>query len=341
MPLEDAQYHDANPKPQSNLPSPLEYLEFDVLPVEKPKPQIKDLFDGASRMIFGGAAKTYKSWAMCDLAVSLAAEVPWLDFDTCFSPGLYVNFELKEYYFQRRLRAICQAKGVKLQKDALLIWNLRGYEISFQSFIDELSWFLERHQRTVAYVDPFYKLLGGKDERISADINPILLAFDKVNRNTGCSIVASAHFAKGNQIHREPAERISGGGSLNRDPDCLVTLTGHENKGEFVTDFTLRDHPPIDPFTLRWDYPLLVRCNSDPAKIKRPRGHRQEFDPDLLLEIIADHDNEFSTEELVACAISELAWARRTIINKLNQLKKDKKAFVSKTNDKWNIKAKR
>jgi hypothetical protein len=338
MPLEDAQHHEANPKPQSNLPTPLEYLEFDVLPVEKPKPQIKDILDAASRMIFGGAAKTYKSWGMCDLAVSMACAVPWLDFDTFFSPGLYVNFELKEYYFQQRLRWICEAKNVKLKKNALQVWNLRGYEISFQPFIDELSWFIDRHQRKIVYVDPFYKLLGNKDERISADINPILLAFDKVNRNTGCSIVASAHFAKGNQSHRDPAERISGGGSLNRDPDSLLTFSGHENKGEFVLDFTLRDHPPIDAFTVQWNKPLLLRCNSDPSKLKRQKAFADQYEPELLFQVIADNDDKFSTEELIKVAINELGWARRTVINKLNQLKKTKKIYLGKISEKWNVK---
>jgi hypothetical protein len=337
MPLEEPK-DEPKPKPPSDLPDPIEYLEFEVMPVEKPLPQIKDLFDGASRMIFGGAAKTYKSWGMCDLAVSLSAEVPWLDFETYFSPSLYVNFELKEYYFQKRLNAICAAKGVKLDKNALQVWNLRGHEIAFSSFIDSLSWWIEKTGRRSVFIDPFYKLLGSKDERISAEINPILLAFDKLNRNTGASIIASAHFAKGNQSHREPAERISGGGSLNRDPDALLTFSGHENKGEFVLDFTLRDHPPIDAFTTKWSHPLLLRCNSDPSKLKKPRAGKEEFDPALLLDLIADHDDQLGTEDLIKLASNDLAWARRTIINKLNQLKKDKKAYVSRITDNWNVK---
>ena len=323
------------------LPAPLDYTEFELMPTAKPRPIVKDLLDDGSRMAFAGPAKSFKSWGLCDLALSCAGEVPWLDFETYFTPGLYVNFELKEFYFQQRLKAIKATKRIEISPGSLEIWNLRGFQIKLTKFIDQISTWIDKTKRRIVFIDPFYKLLDdGKDERVSSDLNPILLGFNQINRRTGASIVSAMHFVKGNASGREPADRISGGGNLIRDPDSLLTFTGHENKGESVLDFTLRDHPPLDAFAVKWNYPLLLRSGSDPSKIKKPRGHRQELDAELLLEIIADYDDELNTTELVLKAIAELGWSRRTIINKLNQLKKNKKAFVSKTSEKWNIKAK-
>ena len=335
-PNPEHQEHEPDP---NALPAPLDYTEFEVMPTTKPRPIIKDLFDDSSRMVFGGPAKSFKSWGLCDLALSLAGEVPWLGFDTYFTPGLFINFELKPFYFQLRLNAIKTAKRIAIEPGALEVWNLRGYEFKLQPFLDQISFCIERTKRQAVFIDPFYKLLPeGKDERVSADLNPILLGFNQINRKTGASVVTAMHFIKGNAANREPADRISGGGNIVRDPDVLLTFTGHENKGESVLDFTLRDHPPLDAFTVKWAYPLLTRSNSDPSKIKQPRGHRHQLDPDLLLEIIANHDNELNTTQLIAKAIDQLHWARSTIIDKLNQLRNDKKAFVSKMNDKWNIK---
>ena len=315
----------------------MEYLDFEVLPVEKPKPLIKGVLDSASRMIFGGGSKTYKSWCMCDMGLSLACEVPWLGFETYLARVLYVNFELKEYYFKKRLQAICKAKGIKPAKGMFHVWNLRGYQIDLASFIKELIQRIEDLQIVAALIDPFYKLLGDKDERVSAELNPILAGFDYVNRKTGTTIVMSAHYAKGNAASKEPLDRISGGGSIVRDPDALITLTRHENKGEFTADWTVRDFEPLDPFVVQWKHPLLIRCGSDPERIKRPGG-RTAYDPMDLYRLVEEHDDELNMTELVALAEEELGWNRKTVYNKMKELKAEKKIFTSPTTGKLNTK---
>lgn len=323
----------------NKLPPPIEYLDFEVLPVEKPRTIIKGLFDSSSRLIFGGGSKTYKSWSMCDTALSLACEVPWLDFETEFTPGLYVNFELKEFYFKQRLQAICRAKKIKPKKDSLHVWNLRGYEITLKVFIEELKRRVEELKRKVVFIDPFYKLLGTSDERVSADLNPILAAFDHLNRVTGVSVIMSAHFAKGNASGKEPMDRISGGGSINRDPDSLVTLTAHKNDGEFTCDVTTRDFPPREPFVVKWNYPLLEKCSSDPKDIKRPGAPRGGgFDPEDLFDLIADNEDDKTTMELWELVQKELGWAKRTFFKKLGELKKNGKIHQSKMDEKWGTK---
>lgn len=334
------QREEHEPKTDPNkLPPPIEYLDFEVLPVEKPRPIIKGLFDGASRLIFGGGSKTYKSWSMCDMALSLACEVPWLEFETEFTPGLYVNFELKEFYFKQRLQAICQAKKIKPERNSLHVWNLRGYQITLKDFIDELMRRVEELKRKIVYIDPFYKLLGAADERVSAELNPILVAFDTLNRLTGVSVVMSAHFAKGNASSKEPMDRISGGGSINRDPDSLVMLTAHQNKNEFVTDIVTRDFPPQDPFTVKWEYPLLVRSNSDVTKLKKAHGGgRTGFDADDLLELIQDHDDELNTKMLIQLAGEQLLWKQRTVEKYIKILRDAGKIFLSKCTGNWGTK---
>lgn len=325
------------PSDHPDWPAPIDYLAFENLPVEKPKPLIEGVLDMGSRMIFSGGSKTYKTWAMSDMALSIATGVAWWMFKSFQARCCYVNFELKEYYMQRRLRAIRRAKGLTLAAGQLLIWNLRGYEITLEYFKECLLAIIREHGIAVVFIDPFYKLLGDRDERSSADLNPILVAFDEINRLTGCTIVFAAHFTKGNQSGKESLDRISGGGSIARDPDNLITLTRHEEEHAFTVECTVRDFEPIAPFVVRWDYPLLVRTDLDPAKLKGRGGRPSTCDPESLFEIIKSNDDELTTSALVEKAITELGWSRRTVFAKLEILKKNKRARLSKATDFWNV----
>jgi AAA domain-containing protein len=318
-------------------PAPIDYPIFETQPLEKPRAVIENLLDASSRMIFGGGSKTFKTWAMSDMALSIATGFPFWLFKAFQANCLYVNFELKEFYMRQRLLAIRLAKKLVLKPGQLSVWNLRGYEVPLEMFKLELIRLIRHRDILVVFVDPFYKLLGGRDERMSAEINLIMAAFDEVNRITGASIIFAAHFTKGNQAGKESIDRISGGGSINRDPDNLVTLTKHETDHAFSVDFTLRDFAPITPFVVRWEYPLLVRTDLDPDKIKRPTPGRPTLNPQALCELIRKHDDELSTKELVELAIKELTWSERTIYDKLRLLKKSKRIFESVSNGKWNV----
>ena len=184
-------------------------------------------------MIFGGGSKTFKTFAMSDMALSVSSGAPFWFFDSVQANCLYVNFELKEFYMQRRLRAIRLAKKINLLAGQLTVWNLRGHEVTLEAFKTELIKQITELGILVVFIDPFYKLLGGRDERVSAEINVIMAVFDEINRLTGASVVFAAHFTKGNQAGKESIDRISGGGSLNRDPDGSGDTNQARNRTRF------------------------------------------------------------------------------------------------------------
>jgi hypothetical protein len=316
-------------------PPPSLYEEFKTQLIAKPQQIVEGLLDVGSRMIFAGGSKTYKTWVMSDLALSVVAGVPWWGFSTYMTPALYVNFELKPYYMQKRLCAIQMAKEVPC--GPLYILNLRGFDVTLGAFVQMLTKVIEEHQIKIVFIDPFYKLLAGRDERVSAQINQILAAFDRVNSQTGATIVFAAHFIKGNGSDRESIDRISGGGSINRDPDNLVTLTRHDTEHAFTADFTLRDFAPIAPFVVRWEYPLLVRDDQlDPKQVKRP-GAPAVYKATDLLEVIQENDDCLSTTALLEKTKQELGWKDATFYRKLSELKNSQKIFLSKVTKNWNL----
>ena len=87
---------------------------------------------------------------------------------------------------------------------------------------------------------------------------------------TGAAVAFGAHYSKGNQSSKESIDRIGGSGVFARDPDSILNFTRHEQPDCFAVEMTLRNHPPQEPFVVKWEYPLFtVDATLDPQRLKR------------------------------------------------------------------------
>jgi hypothetical protein len=144
-----------------------------------------------------------------------------------------------------------------------------------------------KNQFALIILDPSYKLLGSADENSARDITGMLNAVEELAVTTGAAVAFGAHFAKGNAAAKESLDRISGSGVFARDPDSILTLTRHEEANAFSIEMTLRNHAPLDPFVVRWDYPLLRRDDAlDPARLKATKGRPSIYDAHMLLNVL-------------------------------------------------------
>ena len=318
-------------------PGSLDYLDFLSLQIPKPRPLISGLLDAGSRIMLGGGSKTFKTWLFCDLAISIAAGEPWLGFETHQVPVLYVNFELREYYFRSRLSAIQNAKKLSIPKDQLFVWTLRGTQFSLDTFIPLLIEKIQQHAIAIVFIDPFYKLLSPlDDENSQTHMVAILNRFNPLIAD-GVTTAFAMHYSKGNQAAKDPIDRISGAGSLGRDPDNLITLTRHQEEHSFVVDFIIRDFSPVEPFVISWQNPLLVRSDLNPKDLHQNRGPDQSCQASDLIELLRQNDDAWKTKDFEREAIEQLGWQRASFYRRLKELKTSKKAFVSKTSKCWNV----
>src|SRR5205085_6600528 len=84
-------------------------------------------------------------------------------------------------------------------------------------------------------------------------------------------------------------DRISGSGVFARDPDSILIFTRHEEENAFTVDATLRNLAPIDPFVVRWDFPLMrPDAALDPTKLKQPKGRTKTHDDDEVFELLGN-----------------------------------------------------
>jgi len=267
---------DGHPEPEpptDTLPPIVDGVEFLTTDIALPRELVYGVLHQGSKMVLGGGSKTYKTWLLLDLAVSVATGVPWLSFKTALGRVLILNLEIQAAFFQQRLLAIAKAKGVTLAKGQIDVWNLRGHAASFKEIIPKIIRRVMESKYDLIIIDPIYKLYGEMDENSAGAVAMLQNSLERLAVETGAAVVFGAHYSKGNQAGKEAIDRISGSGVFARDPDSILNFTRHEEQDAFTVEATLRNLPPIKPFCARWQYPLMQRDDSlDPIKLKGAKG---------------------------------------------------------------------
>ena len=253
-----------------------------------PPELIEGVLHQGGKMVIGGGSKSFKTWVLMDLGLSVATGTEWWGIATEKGRVLYINLELQRFAFGQRQNSIASAKSVTLAPGELDIWNLRGYCADLSEMAVQIIERTQDRGYALTIIDPIYKGMGGRDENSAGDIGLLLNEIERLTVQTGAAVVFGAHFAKGNASGKESIDRISGSGVFARDPDSVITLTRHEEDGAFTVEATLRNFSPIEPFAVRWDYPLMVRDDSlDPAKLKKPKaGAASKYSVEAILDVL-------------------------------------------------------
>jgi hypothetical protein len=262
----------------------------DLVAKECPTPTvlISGLLHRGAKLLLGGGSKSFKSWSLIDLALSVAAGASFWGMPT--SPGrvLFLNFEIPESFFRGRLQATATAKALEIGEVGknLDLWTLRGHGTDLGKLVPHIVAQAAGRDYAMIILDLIYKCLGDRDENAAGDIASLLNEVEALAVRTGAAIVIAHHFAKGSAAGKDSKDRMSGSGVWARDPDALVTLTPHENEGAFSVDFTLRNFAPRPSFAVRWEWPLMRPDGTlDPAALKQA-GRPKEFTGASLVEAL-------------------------------------------------------
>ena len=320
----------------SNLPLILNWREWQLEELPIPPMLIDGILHLGNKMVIGGGSKSFKTWALTDLAISIASGKPWWGFNTVKMPVLYVNFEIQPCFYHQRIRNILHSRSISISDDFLQVWNMRGYAGPSCKVIPQIIEEINRQgkQYGLVVLDPTYKLLGdGADENSAGDIGQMMNDFERVSVDTGAGIAFGAHFSKGNQAGKESIDRISGSGVFARDPDVILTMTRHESDDCFTVESTLRNCPPIEPFVIQWNHPFFERADKlNPDDLRQvPTGKKQA--PSVSIDEFADWiptKGDISSDALELRAQSDRL-GKNKVLNYLNVLVERKLIFEIKT----------
>ena len=258
---------------QSGLPLFQDASALIKEPPPEPEEVIEGLLHRTCKMVVGGGSKSFKTWCLMDLALSVATGREWWGMPVNEGKVLYLNLELHRAFFVKRLAAIMKAKGIYgVAPGMLTVHNLRGFCADIDKLKAANLKMIGTQRFVLIIIDPIYKVLGGRDENSAGDIGTMLNSIESIAVASGAAIAFGAHFSKGNQALKEAMDRIGGSGVYARDPDAIVTMTMHESEGAFTINTILRNHAPMQPFVVRWQFPLMVKdAGLDPDAVKQPK----------------------------------------------------------------------
>jgi biotin operon repressor len=307
------------------------YEDADNIPAEL----VKGLLHQSTKFALGGGSKTCKTWVLLDLAISVAAGIPWLGKETIACKVLFANLEIHRPFFRRRIARICKEKEIAVPAN-LDIWNLRGYNASAEVLLPKITERIKEHGYGMIILDPIYKTYGDLKENAAEDMSKLLNHFERVAFQTNAAIGFAAHFSKGNQAQKDAIDRISGSGVFARDPDTIITMTALEKEGTFAIDANLRNLPPLKPFGVRWKYPLMLRDDElDPSKLKKPGGKPKGYEESKVAAILSERS--LSTVSWQKTASQELGVSRSAFYRCIQDLQYNGIAIKSKVDDLWTL----
>lgn len=259
------------------LPAVVSAVAMEAKKLVKPPELVAGVLHRGRRMIVAGGSKSFKTWVLLDLALSVASGSPWWGMRTEGGRVLYVNFELPAWGLIERITEIAKAKGLAELPAGLDVWDCDGYATD----IDELLPFFEargvRGQYSLIILDPIYVCLGERDENSNSEVTQLMNRLARLARRTGAAVAFGHHFSKGNQSEKDARDRASGAGAWVRAPDTVLTLTAHEEEHAFRVDYVLRNLKPKEAIVVRWKHPCMeIAPGLNPGALKGP-GRTKEF----------------------------------------------------------------
>lgn len=263
--------------------------DLEASDMKRPIEPVIGLIHSCCKTVIGSGSKAYKTWLVLDLGISVATGSQWLGLDTTKGKVLFVNFEIPAYFFRKRLRMVCEAKGVSLDNlSDFHVLTTRGVKrkVSFRSFLRDVVSQIRGQTYSVIILDPSYMMMEG-EENSPKDVLDMLNELEGISVETGAAVVYTAHFAKGNQAAKAALDRISGSGVHARNPDTIITITELKEPGTYVMDAILRNHAPMDAIGLSWEFPLFKREDGlDLTDIKRPDKKPDPVTPEQVAEMV-------------------------------------------------------
>lgn len=279
----------AMPGAGRQLPPLLDWPGFMEKKLPMPQELVEGLFHRGSKFMLGGGSKSFKTWCLLDMALSVATGSPWWGMKTQQAPVLYVNFELMREFCQERVTVVQGAKKIGSAPD-FYSWHLRGYARDLSDLVPHMIARAAGIPFGLIVLDPIYKCLGDRDENSNGEVAGLLNEVEALAVRTNAAIAFGHHFAKGLASNKESKDRVSGAGAWARDPDALMTMTAHDQEDCYSVECTLRNCKPKPAFVVRWKHPLMERqAGMDPSELKGSEpGRPKEHHADKLLELLRD-----------------------------------------------------
>ena len=224
--------------------------------VPPPVEVIRGLLPERAKFMLGSGSKSFKTWLTLDMALSIAGGEQFLERATEPRRVVYCNFELKPETFKRRAQILCKRKGIAVEPGWFHHLPLRGLLAGMRvsQVVDSILEVIAHCHAEVVVIDPLYKLNLEGEENNSRDQTLLFNELDRLITVGKVTLILNDHFSKGNQSEKDPLDAIRGSSAKGGDVDAAMVLRRHEVADCFRVDIVHRELPPVEPFTIGWNF---------------------------------------------------------------------------------------
>ncbi|QDU87197.1 Replicative DNA helicase [Pirellulimonas nuda] len=238
-------------------------------------------------------SKVGKSWLGYSLALSIITGRRWLDrFDTHCGRVLLIDNELHRSTLAHRIPLVAEAMGIEPHdyQGELDVWPLRGNLKSLQQLAGELEAIEAGYYRAILFDAKYRFIEPGASENDNAAETQVYNLLDRIAEKTQSALVMIHHTSKGDQSGKRTTDVGAGAGAQSRAADCHLVLREHEEPGVVVLDAAVRSFAPIEPVTLRWEFPLwrpdaLLDASKLKGRLTGGEQRQTEKDQEAMTEI--------------------------------------------------------
>jgi hypothetical protein len=226
-----------------------------------PKELVRGVLHKGTRGVLAGPSKSGKSWAALDLGMSIATGTRWLNWDTAKGKVLYLNYEIMEAAFVKRVRSVKVAKSDELgdlEFSDFDIVTLRGNTTPFQTAVEKLLAQSKGAPYSLIVIDPLYKAIGGGKQSSAAAVEQLCGWLNTLSKDTGTAVLVVHHFTKGKQTNKPLLARFGGSVVITQDADTIIGLTEHPEENCFNMEFELRNFPEQKALVVERKPPLFA-----------------------------------------------------------------------------------
>ena len=218
-------------------------------------------------------SKVGKSWLTYGIALCNVTGRKWLNRYQC-TPGrvLLIDNELHAPTIAKRIPTVAEAMAIRSDeyRDQLDVVTLRGRLLDLHGIGGRIVDYLERDAYSLIIIDAWYRVIPpGESENDNATIAALFNLVDQFAEKTSAAWLLVHHSTKGSQSDKRVTDVGAGAGSQARAADAHIVLREHEEPDHVVLDAAVRSFPPIEPLTLRWEFPVWRPASDvDPARLK-------------------------------------------------------------------------
>ena len=259
----------------TSIDNEVKSLTFRELAADNPhlaEPVVEGLFRAGETVNIIAPPKAGKSWLVYGLALSIINGRDWLDtFPTRRGKVLLVDNELHRATLANRIPAVAEKMGLFSVDyfDDLHLWPLRGNLRSLAELRREFE-AIPRGEYQAIVLDAKYRFaLEGQSENDNSAETLIYNRLDEYAASTGAAFVLIHHASKGAQGGKSVTDVGAGAGAQSRAADAHLVLREHEEPGVVVLEAAVRSFRPVDPLSLRFEFPLWLPAGGvDPSRVK-------------------------------------------------------------------------